>query len=191
MYPRVKVRQEPNQEDDDDLRDLGLKAFISPSVHASPSPVVNQKVVSVPSIVKVPKCYVVPRVSVTEDFGDSSLTCDSSSEPEKEDNTDDNKVNIKASSIPRPRAVISSPDNDILIGNRNRNRDGRLSAPKNGTVQNRHAHCKVKSHDVTDIPPDTRKYKEPGSKHKIDPVEKKKVHKGSIKSENVAREWKF
>lgn len=83
-------------------------------------------------------------------------------------------------------------DNDVLVGNRNKIRDGRLAASKNGAVlQNRHAHCKVKSHDVTDTPPDTRKNKEPGSKDKIDPVGKKKVHKGSIKSENAPRNWRF
>jgi hypothetical protein len=60
----------------------------------------------------------IPRVPVAEDFRDSSLTSDLSGHgglekdggPEKDDNTDDeNKVNIRASPIPRPRAVISSP----------------------------------------------------------------------------------
>ncbi|KAJ1409481.1 hypothetical protein SESBI_22772 [Sesbania bispinosa] len=80
----------------------------------------DQKVVFMPSIVRVPKCYVphapIPRASVTEDFGDSSLTSDCSGSvgsgsvgPEKDGSTDENKVNIRASSIPRPRAVISSP----------------------------------------------------------------------------------
>lgn len=124
----------------------------------------DHKVLSAPSIVKVPNCYEpqvsIPVVSVTEDFGDCSLTSDSSGSPEpekdgdtdeskvyiranliprvsvtqdfgnggltshlsgpgglekdhrpeKDGNTDDeSKVNIKASSIPRPRAVISSP----------------------------------------------------------------------------------
>ncbi|KAI5398089.1 hypothetical protein KIW84_063767 [Lathyrus oleraceus] len=125
----------------------------------------DHKVLSAPSIVKVPNCYVpqvsIPVVSVTQDFGDCSLTSDSSGSPEpekdgdtdesklyiranliprvsvtqdfgnggltshlsgpgglekdhrpeKDGNTDDeNKLNSKASSIPRPRAVISSPD---------------------------------------------------------------------------------
>lgn len=194
MYPKVKVRQEPYQEiDDADVRDLGLKSFLSLS-----SPVMDKKNVIVRSIVKEPKCYVphvpTPRVHVTEDFGDCSLTSDSSGSTgtEKDDNTDESRIHIRASSIPRPRAVISSPDNDILIGNRNKIRDGRLPASKNGTVlQNRHAHCKVKSHDVTDIPEDTRKSKKLESNDKIDPIGKKKVHKGSIKSENVPRNWKF
>lgn len=39
MYPKVKVRQEAYQEDDDgDVRDLGLKAFISLSLQGSTSP---------------------------------------------------------------------------------------------------------------------------------------------------------
>ncbi|WJX18718.1 hypothetical protein P8452_08489 [Trifolium repens] len=168
----------------------------------------DHKVVSVPSIVKVPECYVpqviIPRVSLTEDFGDCSLPSDSSGSaepgkdedtderhgglekdggPEKDDNTDDeNKVNIRASPIPRPRAVISSPENDHMIGNRNKIGKGRLSASKNSTVSpNRHAlaQCKVKSHETTDIPPDARKCAEPKSKDKIDPVGKKKVLKGS------------
>lgn len=32
---------------------------------------------------------------------------------------DDNKINIRASSVPRPRAVLSSPDNDGIIGSQN------------------------------------------------------------------------
>lgn len=83
-------------------------------------------------------------------------------------------------------------DNDTMIGNRNRARDGSHSASKNGTVlQNRHAHCKVKSHQDADIPLDTRKSKEPGSNDKIDTVGRKKVQKGSVKSENVHRVWRF
>lgn len=75
----------------------------------------DQKVVSTASIVKAPKCYVpvtIPRVLVTEeDSGDFSSVSDSSGATgsEKDDSTDENKVNIRASSIPRPRAVISSP----------------------------------------------------------------------------------
>ncbi|XP_022632459.1 uncharacterized protein LOC106779836 isoform X3 [Vigna radiata var. radiata] len=104
--------------------------------------------------------------------------------------TDENKVNLRVSSIPPPRAVISSPDNDIMIGNRNKTRDERLSTSKNDAVlQNRHAHCKVRLHDATDIPSDTRKHREPGSKEEIDSVGKKKTHKGSIKIEKVP--WRF
>ncbi|GAU23802.1 hypothetical protein TSUD_27110, partial [Trifolium subterraneum] len=122
----------------------------------------------------------IPRVPVAEDFGDSSLTSDLSGHGglEKDGNTDDeNKVNIRASSVPRPRAVISSPENDHMIGNRNKIGKGRLPASKNSTVSpNRHtlAQCKVKPQDTTDIPLDARKCVEPKSKDKIDHVGKKK-----------------
>ncbi|KAK7391660.1 hypothetical protein VNO78_20077 [Psophocarpus tetragonolobus] len=183
MYPKVKVRQ-------DDDAELGLKAFLSlyfqPS--PSPSPEMDQKVV-----VKVPKCYVphvpIPRVPVTDDSEEFNLESDSS-RSEKDDNTSETKVNIRAGPIPRPRAVISSPDNDILLGNRNKSRDGRrLSASKDVALQNRHVHCKVKSLEVVDNPPDTRKHTEPETREKIDLVGKKKVHKGSKKVENAP--WKF
>ncbi|XP_058770833.1 uncharacterized protein LOC131644367 [Vicia villosa] len=249
MYPKVKLRQK-DEFDGGDERDLvGLKAFLSLSFHSPTSPVKEHKVVSAPSIVKVPNCNVpqvsIPIVSVTEDFGDCSLTSDSSGSPEpekegdsdeskvyiranliprvsvtedfedgglttdlsgpgglekdggpeKDGNTDDeNKVNIRASSIPRPRAVISSPENDLLIGNRNKIGNGRPSTPKNSNVSpNRHslAQCKVKSHDNNDIASDTRKSVEPKSKDKTEPVGKKKVHKGITKSENLHRPWKF
>ncbi|XP_045808175.1 uncharacterized protein LOC123902485 [Trifolium pratense] len=253
MYSKVKLRQEQHHDDDDqedEGRDLGLKAFLSLSFLSPTSPVKDHKVVSVPSIVKVPECYVpqviIPRVSLTEDFGDCSLPSDSSGSaelekdedtdeskvyiradliprvpvaneafrnsvltsdlsghgglekdrgPEKDDNTEDeNIMNIRASSIPRPRAVISSPENDHMIGNRNKIGKGRLPASKNSTVSpNRHAlaQCKVKPHDTTDIPPDARKCAEPKFKDKIDTAGKKKVLKGSIKSDNLHRHWKF
>ncbi|XP_027937881.1 uncharacterized protein LOC114192376 isoform X1 [Vigna unguiculata] len=188
MYPKVKVRH-------DDDGELGLKAFLSLYLQPS-SPVTDKKVVSMPSVVRVPECYVphvaIPRVPVTEDSGDFSLASDSpvTTGSEKDGSTDEIKVNIRASSIPPPRAVISSPDNDSMIGNRNKTRDGRLSTSKNGAVlQNRHAHCKVRSHDVTDFPPETRKHREPGSKEETDSVGKKKTHKGSIKFEKVP--WRF
>ncbi|XP_014523536.1 uncharacterized protein LOC106779836 isoform X1 [Vigna radiata var. radiata] len=182
MYPKVKVRH-------DDDGEIGLKAFLS--LYLQPSSPDN-KVVAMPSVVRVPECYVlhvaIPRVPVTEDSGDFSVASDSSITTGSD--TDENKVNLRVSSIPPPRAVISSPDNDIMIGNRNKTRDERLSTSKNDAVlQNRHAHCKVRLHDATDIPSDTRKHREPGSKEEIDSVGKKKTHKGSIKIEKVP--WRF
>ncbi|XP_014511170.1 uncharacterized protein LOC106769891 isoform X1 [Vigna radiata var. radiata] len=185
MYPKVKVRH-------DDDGELGLKAFLSLYLQPS-SPVTDKKVVSMPSVVRVPECYVphvtIPRVPLTEDSGDFSVSSVTTGS-EKDGSTDENIVNIRVSPIPPPRAVISSPDNDIMIGNRNKTRDGRLSTSKNGAVlQNRHVHCKVRSHDVIGIPSDTRKQREPGSKEENDSVGKKKTHKGSIKFEKVP--WRF
>ncbi|XP_019426846.1 PREDICTED: uncharacterized protein LOC109335192 isoform X2 [Lupinus angustifolius] len=183
VYPKVKVRQEP-LEYDTDVRDLGLKAFLSLF-----SPVMGKKNVIVRSIVEVPKCYVPnvpsPQVNVTEDFLDCSLSSESS-ETEKDSNNDEVRLHIRAGPNLRPRAIISSP------GHKNKTRDGRLSATTNGAaLQNRRVHLKVKSYEVTDTPPDTRKSKEPDSNGKIDPIRKKNVHKVSIKSEKVPKSWKF
>ncbi|BAT99206.1 hypothetical protein VIGAN_10060500 [Vigna angularis var. angularis] len=108
MYPKVKVRH-------DDDGELGLKAFLSLYLQPS-SPVTDNKVVAMPSVVRIPECYVphvaIPRVPLTEDSGDFSVESDSSvtTGSEKAGSTDENKVNIRVSSIPPPRAVISSPD---------------------------------------------------------------------------------
>ncbi|PON44370.1 hypothetical protein PanWU01x14_267590 [Parasponia andersonii] len=46
----------------------------------------------------------------------------------------DSKPNVRASSVPRPRAVLSSPDNDGMIGSRNKLVDKRGSALKEKKV---------------------------------------------------------
>ncbi|CAL0299838.1 unnamed protein product [Lupinus luteus] len=195
VYPKVKVRQE-FLEEDTDVRNPGLKAFLSLS-----SPVTGKKNVVVRSLVEVPKCYVAPkcyvphvptpRVNVTENFVDCSLSSDSS-ETDRDSNSDEVRLHIRAGPNQRPRAIISSPDNDILTGHKNKTRDGRLSATTNGAArQNRRVQLKVKSYEATDTPPDTRKSKEPESNGKIDPLRKKNVHKVSIKSEKVPKSWKF
>ncbi|XP_028793357.1 uncharacterized protein LOC114749057 isoform X1 [Neltuma alba] len=117
MYPKVKVRQEQYQDDHRVIQDNNLKALQSLSLRVSPPPVRNQKGVSHPSFTEVPKCYVlhapIPKVPVSEDLGACNLTSDSSGPTgaEKDDNIDEDRVNIRASSIPPPRAVISSPGN--------------------------------------------------------------------------------
>ncbi|KAH7522007.1 hypothetical protein FEM48_Zijuj07G0092200 [Ziziphus jujuba var. spinosa] len=97
--------------------------------------------VSPPSIAKVPKSYMpsvaIPTISVPEE-----------AEKKNEKFEEDNQQNIRASSIPRPRAVLSSPSpsayNDVVIGNKNRVKTERPSVLKNRkTIQNRHALCKV------------------------------------------------
>ncbi|KAL3507511.1 hypothetical protein ACH5RR_032893 [Cinchona calisaya] len=57
---------------------------------------------------------------------------------------DENGTNIRASPVPRPRAVLSSPDNDQMIGRKNKTKGELLSSMKKQTpCQNRHAQCKV------------------------------------------------
>lgn len=57
---------------------------------------------------------------------------------------EENRMNIRASSIPRPRAVLSSPDNDQMIGSKNKTKGELLtSVRRQSPFQNRHAQCKV------------------------------------------------
>ncbi|KAL5712034.1 hypothetical protein ACHQM5_014243 [Ranunculus cassubicifolius] len=117
MYPRVKVRDEEkpvkvkNGVDVQEKRNsllllnnlitLTLKdQFFTDKEYTEDSP---------PTVAKVPKSYV------------PSFTTPSISLSKEKNNreTEDSRPNIRASSVPPPRAVLSSPDNDGLIGSRN------------------------------------------------------------------------
>ncbi|KAJ6981458.1 hypothetical protein NC653_024754 [Populus alba x Populus x berolinensis] len=109
--------------------------------------------VSPPIVAKIPKSYVpnviMPKVSVSE-------------EAEKKSNsTEEDRLNIRASSIPRPRAVLSSPDNDAVIGSNNWTKVARPTASKNNKLmESRHEPCKVVPGQITDASPsNTRKSK--------------------------------
>ncbi|KAH7522001.1 hypothetical protein FEM48_Zijuj07G0091600 [Ziziphus jujuba var. spinosa] len=103
--------------------------------------------VSPPSIAKIPKSYMpsvaIPTISVPE-IPKSESSSLAEAEKKNEKFEEDNQQNIGASSIPRPRAVVSSPNNDVVIGNKNRVKTERPSVLKNRkTIQNRHALRKV------------------------------------------------
>nr|XP_011462409.1 PREDICTED: uncharacterized protein LOC101306220 isoform X2 [Fragaria vesca subsp. vesca] len=92
--------------------------------------------VSPATIARVPKSYVplprvvVPSISVAEGVKKANKI------------EEMNKQNIRAGSIPPPRAVLSSPDNDMVIGNKNKIKAQRSSALKNHSmVQNRSTQC--------------------------------------------------
>ncbi|TXG72424.1 hypothetical protein EZV62_001003 [Acer yangbiense] len=135
MYPKVKVREEKNQ----DFKEVAVDHKInieSLSLHVSSSPEKEHRDVSPPFIARVTKSYATTNV-VTP-------TISSCTETEKINEND--KPNIRATPILRPRAVLSSPDNDAVIGNKNRTKAERPTALKNrNSVQNRHsnAQCKV------------------------------------------------
>ncbi|XP_024194909.1 uncharacterized protein LOC112198095 isoform X2 [Rosa chinensis] len=120
VYPKVKVRQQEEKDDQHALLD-----FSTP---------VKDKDVSPATVAKVPKSYVprvvMPSISVAEGAKKANKI------------EEMNKQNIRASSIPPPRAVLSSPDNDTVIGNKNRIKAQRPSALKNHSlVQNRSTPC--------------------------------------------------
>ncbi|KAM2637795.1 hypothetical protein EV1_022242 [Malus domestica] len=123
-YPKVKVRQQEDQDDHQPLTD-----FCFPEKEHEETP---------PTVVRIPESYVpsvvIPSISATEG--------------EMKDNKveEEIKQNIRASSIPRPRAVLSSPVNDTAIGSKNRIKAVRTPALKNhNLVKNNHTQS-VPSH---------------------------------------------
>ncbi|XP_068663887.1 uncharacterized protein [Aristolochia californica] len=127
MYPKVKVREEvePVAAAEEVRSALGLKAFESLSLD-NPSGPDN----SPQSLPRIPESYVpnMPKLSVAVKKGNKSKDFIRNRSPpsllkeknNKSEHDDDNPSNIRASSVPRPRAVLSSPDNDGVIGSRNR-----------------------------------------------------------------------
>ncbi|KAH9764066.1 hypothetical protein KPL70_001395 [Citrus sinensis] len=85
-----------------------------------------------------------PNIRVTSPTMDSTSLSDDGKNDVKIDETE--KPNIRAGSILRPRAVLSSPDNDAVIGNKNRLKGERPAALRNhDMVSNRHAKAKCKA----------------------------------------------
>lgn len=118
MYPRVKVSE---QEDPNTMQEEGT-AYL-PRVIESFS-------VEVHSLSRTPTSY---HGRMSENDPPSSLAKISKSHKnspasssytsngkDNQSTDEDNRINIRASTMPRPRAVLSSPDNDDIIGNQNR-----------------------------------------------------------------------
>ncbi|XP_052206414.1 uncharacterized protein LOC127810875 isoform X2 [Diospyros lotus] len=136
MYPKVKVREE---EDDDVINVHALDGLQSLSIHDVDSPVREFEDDSPASIVRIPKSYIPGATSPTIPLSRGEGENDS-----KKKALEDKKTNTRASSVPRPRAVLSSPDNDVMIRSRNKAKTGLLSGLKdNDSCQNRHTQCKV------------------------------------------------
>ncbi|KAF9612197.1 hypothetical protein IFM89_038610 [Coptis chinensis] len=132
MYPRVKVRQVEESEKDDEYvvpadrpALLCLKDFNSPTLQDNRLSHDKEYISgSPPSIARIPKFYV----------PSFTLPSISSSKGENNKETEDIRQNIRASSIPPPRAVLSSPDNDGIIGNRNQASGERNSIMKKSNL---------------------------------------------------------
>ncbi|XP_022937402.1 uncharacterized protein LOC111443687 isoform X3 [Cucurbita moschata] len=104
--------------------------------------------VSPSSTAKVPKVYSPNVVKPSTSESQADKRC--------------NRVNTRASSIPMPRAVLSSPENDLMIGKKNRKTTEKPSVLKNhNSVQSRHSQCKtVARHSGNENPICSRKSKE-------------------------------
>ncbi|XVF38537.1 hypothetical protein REPUB_Repub20aG0110500 [Reevesia pubescens] len=100
---------------------------------------------------RIPKSYV-PQIEKPSD------SVPEEAEKKKKNIDEEDRPNIRVSSTPRPRAVISSPDNDAVIGNKNRIKGEHRAALKNhNMVQNRHT---TRSHIFARGPVKTRKSKD-------------------------------
>ncbi|XVF62772.1 hypothetical protein PTKIN_Ptkin09bG0035300 [Pterospermum kingtungense] len=155
MYPRVKVKEQDQDDQQQAMQDynklssvLSLKDVLFLSMLDSYFPVKRHQDVSPVFAARIPKSYV-PAVEKPSDSAPE--------EAEKNKTKTDEEVrpNLRVSSTPRPRAVISSPDNDAVIGNKNRiKKEHRTALKNNNMVQNRHT---TRSHIYARSPVNTRK----------------------------------
>ncbi|CAI0383130.1 unnamed protein product [Linum tenue] len=165
MHPKVKVRM--GDEDDrhwgsllslKDIQFLSIQDSLFPvkwlqNVSTSPSPKAKIPKSYVPSLI-LPETPATPVSVCTESSG-----TDSKSNPDEEG---DDRPNIRASSIPPPRAVLSSPQNDALIGNKNKVKPGKRASSlrnQNSTQSSSHVHCKVTPRKAVDENPIVRSRK--------------------------------
>ncbi|WCJ24122.1 hypothetical protein M5689_006105 [Euphorbia peplus] len=143
MYPKVKVRTEA-ESDEHDLHEhnwsslLSLKDISFLLKQDSRFPAKKYRDLSPPCIARVPKSYV-PNIILPTYVVSPSESASEGSDKKSNISDEEDRPNIRASSVPRPRAVLSSPVNDAVIGNRNRVKALRPSVLKNQNgVQSRH-----------------------------------------------------
>lgn len=156
MYPRVKVRATEVDDDDYGCSVIPLQDFNSLSIRDY-SPEKEHKYLSV---AKVPRSYF-PR-SITPPALPKAAR---NSNKQAENN---GKQHIRASSIPRPRAVISSPDNDQILGNRIKMRLERPSAMRNQNTARRCIHLAQSKPSDHRSPPSTTTLRKPNSKAAVE-----------------------
>ncbi|OMO95340.1 hypothetical protein COLO4_15964 [Corchorus olitorius] len=109
----------------------------------------KHQVEDVPTVApaKIPKAYVAEEEKPSDSKSEEA-------EKNKKKSDEEDRPNIRVNSTPRPRAVISSPDNDAVIGHKNRIKEEDRKALKNCTVQNRHT---TRNHIFARSPVKTRK----------------------------------
>ncbi|XP_050217090.1 uncharacterized protein LOC126667976 [Mercurialis annua] len=149
MYPKVKVRTDESGEDDHHEHNwsslLSLKDIQFLLLQDPRFPVKEYRDVSPLPIARIPSSYV-PNVVLPTELPSQEPDNKSSTSTEEED-----KPKVRASSVSRPRAVISSPDNDALVANKNKVKALRPSALKRpNVIQSRHEQCKVAPSQATD-----------------------------------------
>ncbi|KAJ4826957.1 hypothetical protein Tsubulata_015803 [Turnera subulata] len=136
----VLVNKETHGIDPSPMVDIGLGPVYDIGLRPVDDIVKGHRDVSPPVTARIPKTYI-PRVLLS-----------SVEEAVKKSNDDEeDRPNIRASSIPRPRAVLSSPDNDAVIGSKNKVKAVQPFPLKHQKLtQNRHAQCKGITNNASD-----------------------------------------
>ncbi|KAG8658517.1 hypothetical protein MANES_03G158800v8 [Manihot esculenta] len=149
VYPKVKVRTQGQGDQRAEHHHnwnslLSFKDIQFLLLQDSCFPVKEYRDVFAPLTARIPETYV-PKVLPPTLIESASEELDKKSNSDEED-----RPNIRASAVPRPRAVVSSP----VIGNKNRVKAVRPSALMNHhSVQSRHAQCKVAPSQAVDGSP--------------------------------------
>ncbi|KAH6820951.1 hypothetical protein C2S53_015253 [Perilla frutescens var. hirtella] len=135
MYPKVKVRVQREDADQyayEKTSLQSLKAFEWLSLNDSSSSDDSPR-----AVVRVPRSYV--PLSPPPSFYRSKDEINKNNAAVKED-----QKSVRATSAPRPRAVLSSPDNDGIIGSITQARTQPSPGLKTrDSSQNRHTRCKI------------------------------------------------
>ncbi|XP_071713620.1 uncharacterized protein [Rutidosis leptorrhynchoides] len=139
MYPKVKVRQdEPEEvEDPTQYQKIYLKNYPSNSNSNSNSNSLEHEDGYTPPHVRVP-------MSHTSSVTDSKISAKASKLNKK-----GAEIDTKPSSVLPPRAVLSSPENDAMVGvgTKHKTKTDRSSLKNHSLRQNTHNKCK-KSYEV-------------------------------------------
>jgi hypothetical protein len=112
---------------------------------------------------------------------DDKPNLEDSSNKNKQNDDGEDKLNIWATPVPRPRAVLSSPDNDVVVGSKNKTTAPRTPALQNcNPIPNWHLQCQVTpSNDDNGSTINTRKpWENPGNESPLN-TKKPKEHIGN------------
>ncbi|KAL0368506.1 UNVERIFIED_CONTAM: hypothetical protein Scaly_1069500 [Sesamum calycinum] len=136
VYPKVKVTEEIEEVDECDYEKSSLrslKTFEWLSLDHFPSSGASQR-----SAVRIPD------LSVLKSSRPSFQASKEKTKNKQRTTVAKNQKNGRAASAPRPRAVLSSPDNDGILRSKTQTRKELVSALKSHNLcQNRHRRCTV------------------------------------------------
>ncbi|RWW36057.1 hypothetical protein BHE74_00058946 [Ensete ventricosum] len=117
MYPRIKVREQEDQTIKEEELSLVMRIIENLSIEVQPSLRNSAKYYDTESGNDPPLWHAKFHESPLKGLRASSIS--TSKGKNAKIINEDNKTKKRASSVPRPRAVLSSPDNDDLIGKQN------------------------------------------------------------------------